>query len=309
MGPNRPTSIYLSGAAQPRSRIQVEITPEPPPPVHTGLLFDSEGAWTMESEGEDGYRLCFRSLGGAGAEGCVRSNADTSAVTIHLSLRRARPHTEDEGRHKLQVVSDPVGYPLDQILLMNHLASRSGVIVHAAGLDLQGRGLVFAGASRAGKSTLSRLLARAGLADDLLSDDRIILREAADADAEAGRGAVADETSAVEGDPRRDSPAFLAYGTPWPGDARIARNASAPLSALLFLVKASSDRIVPIEPGEALRRLMPVISCPWYDEFRFPDVLDTCGRVVEDVPSYILESRGSPEVVELLLEHPWDERR
>ena len=44
-----------------------------------------------------------------------------------------RPRAESRGP---VVEFSPVRYPVDQLLLMNHLSSRGGVIVHAAGAHL-----------------------------------------------------------------------------------------------------------------------------------------------------------------------------
>ena len=56
---------------------------------------------------------------------------------------------------------NPVHYPLDQVLLALALAGE-GLILHAAGVDLGGRGVVLAGVSGAGKTTIARLCAEAG---------------------------------------------------------------------------------------------------------------------------------------------------
>ena len=66
------------------------------------------------------------------------------------------------------------GYPLDQVLAMYLLGSR-GILLHAAGAIIHGRGMAFSGVSGAGKSTLTGLAAgRPGW--EPLSDDRVIVR-------------------------------------------------------------------------------------------------------------------------------------
>ena len=98
------------------------------------------------------------------------------------------------------IVSNPVHYPLDQLLLMYTLAQREGALLHAAGVDIQGQGFIFPGKSGAGKSTLSRqLVVQKEL--EVLSDDRIVIRK-------------------IDG-------VFQAFGTPWPGDAGLPGPAAA----------------------------------------------------------------------------------
>jgi hypothetical protein len=143
---------------------------------------------------------------------------------------------------------------------------------------------VYLGASGAGKSTLSRLFVGAGLGESLLSDDRVILRANA---------------------PAAGAPECEVWGTPWPGDAEIAANARAPLGALFFLVKSNVNEVVPLATAAGIKRLMPVASCPWYDQERLPGVLDTCAKVVETYPCYELRFRPDADIVSLLTAGKW----
>jgi hypothetical protein len=168
---------------------------------------------------------------------------------------------------------------------MNHLATRGGVICHSAAVVIEGKALLFPGVSGAGKSTMCRMFVNEGLGDRLLSDDRVILR--------------------VTGDGGVQPHAVTAWGTPWHGDALIARNESAPLAAVLFLVQAPTNGLRPIPPGAAMRRLMPLISSPWYDPERLPPVLETCGRIVETVSCYELDFTPDGDVVGMLTAMDW----
>ena len=161
---------------------------------------------------------------------------------------------------------------MDQILLMYILARKHGALIHAAGIDVHGRGYIFPGKSGAGKSTITEQLA---VREDigLLSDDRIVVRK-------------------IDG-------AFKAYGTPWPGEARIAINKSVPLSGIFFINHASSNRIKKITPGQALKRLLPVTSIPWYDREIMSEILTFCEDLISNVPIYELYFKPSVEVVDV----------
>ncbi len=230
--------------------------------------FDSDRAWKLQFLPE-GYRLSLHRLGEDAPCAVALSDDGTQRVTIQVD-RHLLSGSEDSGE-----LWNPVRYPLDQLLLMNHLAPRGGAIVHAAGVVMQGRAIVLPGRSGAGKSTVARLFVDAGLEDGMLSDDRIILRP--------------DEGTQVR-----------AWGTPWPGDAGIARNASAPLGAILFLTQATETRVTRLSPGAAMRRLMPVVSVPWYDERRGNQVMATCASVVETAPCFELFFTPTREVVDLV---------
>ncbi len=67
-------------------------------------------------------------------------------------------------------------FPSDQILLARALAGRQACFLHAAGMDINGKGLLLVGHSDAGKTTAARMLRKHG---EVLCDDRIIVRRQA----------------------------------------------------------------------------------------------------------------------------------
>lgn len=176
---------------------------------------------------------------------------------------------QDGGRR-----TPPLLHPVDRVLGMGVLAHRSGFIVHSCGWSCAGRAVLFPGVSGAGKTTLCRQLLAAGRGT-VLSDDRVIVREG------------------PEG--------FRAFGTPWPGDARQARNESAPLAAIGFIEKSSEHRLTPIRPAEALRRLLEAASVPWFSAPLRDLVLPLVERLVSRVPAYRVGFRPEPGVIDCLL--------
>jgi hypothetical protein len=172
-------------------------------------------------------------------------------------------------------IGNLTGYPVDQLLLVYYLAPRQGLLVHAAGLESNGRALLFPGVSGAGKSTLARqFLASDG--SNLLSDDRIIVREI-----DVGH---------------------VAFGTPWPGDAGVAVNASAPLAAILFPAKSSQNRIRRLSPQDALDRVLPATSILWHEQELLFSQLATCERLLRNVPAFELSWSLNTGVVEYVQE-------
>jgi hypothetical protein len=153
----------------------------------------------------------------------------------------------------------PVAYPLDQLLLMYFFASRSGILLHGAGMVRDGKAFLFVGASGAGKSTFSQLLATARVGK-MLSDERMIVRGIAGA--------------------------LQAFGTPWAGTAAIARDGSAPLARILFLRHGRENRIDKLDAAEALDRMLPLVSIPWYDPDVASPIIAFAKRVVAATPCY-----------------------
>jgi hypothetical protein len=164
-------------------------------------------------------------------------------------------------------------YPLDQILMTYLLSQSGGVLLHSAGVLCNGRLWLLAGKSGAGKSTSAALL-REVCGVELVSDDRIIVRK-------------------IDG-------WYVAYGTPWPGEAKIAANRTAPLAGILFLDKSPHNRIDDISAVDAFERMMPVASIPWYESELFTVAMDFCGSLAENLPMYVLKFRPDAEAAEMI---------
>jgi hypothetical protein len=228
-------------------------------------IFDSGQSWSM-FQGGNCYCLAFHPPAFEQPFWIARINRDFTEATVFCGEKLVR---RENGR---KVLSNPVSYPLDQILMMHILARKQGALIHAAGIEVNGRGYIFPGKSGAGKSTLTQQLAvRKDIG--LLSDDRIVVRK-------------------MDG-------IFKAYGTPWAGEAGIAVNKNVPLSGIFFINHASYNRIKQITPGQALKRLLPVTSIPWYDREIMSEILTFCDDLISNVPVYELYFKPSVEVVDV----------
>jgi hypothetical protein len=166
---------------------------------------------------------------------------------------------------------NPLSYPVDQLLLIYYLACREGLLVHAAGLVVDGQALIFPGVSGAGKSTLARQFLARGRSN-LLSDDRVVVRGAADRN--------------------------VAFGTPWPGDARVATNASASLAAILFPSRGAETHIRKLSAQSALDRLLPATSILWYEPELLSCQLATCEHLLRHIPAFELSWSPSIGIVD-----------
>jgi hypothetical protein len=122
-------------------------------------------------------------------------------------------------------------YALDSLLRIQlswMLLSRSGFLLHAATIIRNGKAYVFTGRSGAGKSTVASL----SPAGSVLTDEISLLR--------------------------RDGGVWRAYGTPFLGEFRAAgSNSSAPIAAILRLLQAPENRVMPLRPMEVLRTILP----------------------------------------------------
>ena len=91
-----------------------------------------------------------------------------------------------------------------------------------------------------------------------------------------------------------------AYGTPWPGDGKIAVNRSGELDGIYFLHKSSQNRIECITPRQAFERLMPTVSIPWYHEEMVRELFDFCEQLVKNIPMYDLHFSPTTELSSFL---------
>ncbi len=202
----------------------------------------------------------------------VSFNHDHTQVTIY------NDSTRENGFLKGGLTSLTM-FPTDQILLARVLADRNAFYLHSCGVRLNGKGLLFAGHSEAGKSTMAMMLK--GKAD-ILCDDRMIIR-----------GTGADQPVPGQG--------FQIHGTWSHGDVPDVSAGSAPLKAIMFLEKSSDNQLIRLhDKREITRRMLeclikPFVTVDWWDK-----TLSVLDRVVANVPCYVLKFDKSGKVVDVL---------
>ena len=163
-------------------------------------------------------------------------------------------------------------FPTDQILLARLLADRKGCIVHSAGLIMDGNGLVFAGHSGAGKSTITLMMRNRAT---ILCDDRNIIR--------------------------KEGGSFRLYGTWSHGDVEDVSSDSADLKSICFLKQAQENSLKRLEDKKIIAKkllaclIKPFVTARWWNR-----TLDLISEIAREVPCYELCFDKSGKVVELL---------
>jgi hypothetical protein len=223
-----------------------------PPLQRMKRLFATGESWSMYRDGENIW-ITMAPPQHAEPLWIARFDRRVKQVTLFC-----RPSPTMPGMRKVDLEL-PVAYPLDQLLLMYYFAGRRGMLLHGAGMVREGKAYLFVGASGAGKSTFSQLLAAARVGT-MLSDERMIVRGIAGG--------------------------LQAFGTPWAGTAAIARDGSAPLAGIFFLRHGRENGIEKLAAAEAMDRMLPLVSIPWYDPDVASPIIAFAKRVVAATPCH-----------------------
>ncbi len=157
------------------------------------------------------------------------------------------------------------------LALVLRLLPLGGLVLHGSAQVIEGGAVICTGPSGKGKSTISRLFDRCGVA--VLTDERPLVRACGE-----------------EG--------FRVYGSPWPSSGGFALNASAPLRKVYFLEHGPEASFEPLTRREAVLRLLDVAMVPWLDAAFFDPVIRTLESLLAAVPYAVLRFRPDPTAVE-----------
>lgn len=172
--------------------------------------------------------------------------------------------------------SEVIGAALDRVLAyvcMQELPRRhNALLLHAAGVVLNGHGLAFAGRSDAGKTTTARLAA--GHAD-VLGDDTVVV-------------------SMAGSPPALLSTPFWGAGTPPEMIKRC--NRQAPLRAVLMLEHGQEHELLPLTPGAAVMALLETEKVAAERVASADAWLTVATNLVEHVPTYRLRFKPTTDL-------------
>jgi len=191
-----------------------------------------------------------------------------------LDLSGGQDSMVDQGADELPCY-DPTEYPLDEVLFVMLLSRGRGVDLHACGIDLAGKGILFSGVSGAGKSTIAELWKKKKV--NLLSDDRIIVR--------------------------RINGRLQMFGTPWHGDARASLPENVPLKAIYFLEQSKENKALPLDIADSAFRLMVRCFPTYYSKQGMEYTLDFITELAQEIPCYELQFTPDERAIDTVLSH------
>ncbi len=161
--------------------------------------------------------------------------------------------------------------------ICERLPAYDALLLHAAVVEMDGRGYAFSARRGVGKTTHTTLWQThfAGRAT-VINGDKPIIRLASD-----GR--------------------LWAYGTPWCGKEGKQENRKTPLTALCFLEQAPDNRIIPTPTADTVARLLEATLLP--PDPALQDRMATLvGIITRQVPAFTLACRPDTAAAELAYE-------
>ena len=170
-----------------------------------------------------------------------------------------------------RMISDHIG--METLFLR-----RSCLMLHAAFIRWQGKGILFTAPSGTGKSTQAELWKKYERAD-ILNGDRAAVR-------------------------RDESGCWQAYGLPYAGSSGIYRNEKTPVSAVIVLRQAEENRIRRLGMLDTIRNLYPETTVHHWEPDFVEKALTLLTELAGEVPFYLLEcrpDRGAVEAVKNVL--------
>lgn len=232
-------------------------------------LFDSDTTWRLYACADD-FQFDFNAA--------IFGPRPFKRLFIDNKFTRASLQLSEECIASLGHSVDPLGYPLDELLIMHRLTQEKAIELHGTGIVRpNGDANLFIGHSGAGKSTTTRLWT--DIEDvEVLSDDRIIVRR--------------DESS-----PTR----IRMYGTPWHGEAMFASPNSAPLTRIFVLEHGHGNVITPLSPSQAVAELFARSFVPFHRHEYVESALVFLEELANAVPVYRYAFEPDQSAVEKIL--------
>ncbi|MCU1349445.1 MAG: hypothetical protein JWO56_2475 [Acidobacteria bacterium] len=231
-------------------------------PAPPRMLFDSGAVWRLYADVGSGYRIdCQAEMFGDEPYKLALFDADFTRGRILV-----RKVAEENTMH-------PLDYPLDEVLIANLLARGRGVELHGCGIiDTDGRGHLFVGQSGAGKTTTARVWTANVPGVEIVSDDRVIVRESG-------------------GELRM-------FGTPWHGEAALSTPSSAPLAGIYLLKQAAATELADLTHADAAASLFGCTFPLFWDSAALGFTLQMLERIATLVPVRTLRFTPDASVID-----------
>ncbi len=246
-------------------------------PVTLGRqLFDSGTTWRL-FENPAGFQFDFNDM--------MFGGQPYRRLLVDGCFRQAKLQMSEEFFTGFPLAPAPLCYPLDELLIMHRLTQERAIELHGVGIvGPDGASNLFVGHSGAGKSTTARLWTSLHNVD-ILSDDRIIVRESPARELQPGD------------DPRQ----VFKYGTPWHGEGCFALPQRAPLQRIFVLEHGHGNVLTRLTRSQMVAELFARAFVPFHRHEYVDSALSFLERVADSVPCYHYSFEPDERAVEKVL--------
>lgn len=255
--PQRFRTFFYRGARKAEITITVEVVDKLPHVPGARVVFITNHF----EDGKENWRLLKK-----GDEYIYKSPLEgkQQVIFVNKAFNKAKAYLLPKNGGQCVWEVEDIIYDFLQVLLIHYFAlHKTGLFVHSIGVkDIDGRGLLFAGKSGAGKSTTARLWHKHTKAI-VLNDDRVIVRK------------------------QRNK--FYIHGSPWHGDFNDymeSKTGSAPLEKLFFIDHAAKNKAWKIGQVQAFQNFYPSLFPTFWDRTCLENIVSMSGELIKDVPCY-----------------------
>ena len=282
--------LFLKIADGYRKFVVHDVSPDISINVHYGELPDlirgqkiyetrgNGGPWTLYQNGDSYIYTIHSSETESIPYRIATFNSDFTNGNLYIRSSNVHDNNDDNPVTSIGdnlVCCNPIEYPFDEFVFIKKLSQVRGVQLHACGITIDNKGVMFSGVSGAGKSTIAEVWKKQEV--DIFSDDRIVAR-------------------------RIDGKIYM-FGTPWHGDAGVSLPQKAPLNVIYFLEKGKENNIIPLNVKDSAFRLTVRCFPTYYSKQGMENILDIISAIAMNVPCYELQFTPDERVAETVINH------
>ncbi|MDF2804328.1 MAG: hypothetical protein K0S61_4233 [Anaerocolumna sp.] len=241
----------------PKSDVKISIKYEEKIPLPDNIIsLDDHIKWATDKTGEVSICLSDENQ----VHSCLKTNKSWNNALILANGKERRMNSHLQGA-------------LGEILFRNSILYHEGIVIHAAAIACNNKGIIFSAPSGTGKTTQANLWKKYKGAK-IINADRPAIR-------------IVEEKPYI-------------YGTLWNGSSKECTNTKVVLSMIVIVEQSPTNEIIRLSGKEAVAKVMPRCFLPYCTHESMDLALKNLERIIGITPVYLLKCRPDKEAVELV---------